>query len=639
MISSHVYDLNDTGYEQLLAASKKLEQRLIGAFNTYTQLTSIDVSESIREQMHQSILSACSAVTKNQACYHLAKSLQALLLIDLGRASDALLVATMGIESQSQSSQCWHALGHAQLRLQQYTGALKSFARAMQIAPTVVTYRTSRAFTLFTMGNTLQAFNEYRALAIVAPNNLHVRTKLFECSRYIEPKVYSQQLEEFVLELLSCDEQDRPSIAPLCNKLLVRKYDLSGLTPPTICLEQLEQDHLWHQTLRLAGLRSVLLEQFISVVREHCIQSYIRHGNLDRCEQTVRSISELQASTNYLLDCEPRERLEIDRLIEQNDSDEAYLILAMYVECPWLRINTFEAAADNSVSDRIRAQYERYPYPGWQVLPLVNKASYRAALQLQNISPPDYWATLTRPLRVLVAGCGTGRHALSIAKYLSFVEVTAVDLSSTSLEYAAFKARELGIQNVSFVQRDLLSPPNSDAQFDVIECSGVLHHTDQPDLMLRNLRQQLMPGGLIKLGLYSQFARQQIADFRRQFRQLESVHQARKKALANASHYSHIVDSPDFWNTSGCVDLLLNQHEDCYSWPLIKRLLSRHNLSLEGVCGISLDVKNDVAVIEGEDVFDQWHQYEVANPNTFASMYQFYVAQDYIKSNSDNLDT
>jgi len=626
MISSHVHDLDETSYQQLLPSSKKLEQRLIGAFNNYMQLATSDTSESMRQQIYQSILSACGGFTKSHRSFHLAKSLQALLLIDLGKAKEALLVARLGIDSESHSSQCWHALGHAHLRQQQYKNALSAFANAMRIDPKVITYRTSRAFTLLAMGNTLQAFNEYRALAIIAPNNIHIRTKLFECSRYIEPKSYSAQLEEFVLELLSCDEQDRTSIAPLCNKLLVRKYDLHNKTL-TISLSQLEQDPLWHQTLRLSGLRNVTLERFIVEVRKHCIKDYAINGNLDHCEQTVRSIGELQISTNYLLPCPPNELLHLNSLLENDNSDATSPLLSMYVTCPTLGTDTHHQPSDSTVTERIRSQYELYPYPMWHGLPTVNKTSYSAALQLQGIEAPTYWANLSRPLRILIAGCGTGRHALAIAKYLSFVDVTAVDISSASLEYAAAKARELNVHNVRFIQRDLLAAPLNNDLFDVIECSGVLHHSDQPDLMLSNLRLQLVNGGLIKLGLYSQLARQQISEFRHQCKRVSSVHQARRIVKNNPVQYSHVIDSPDFWNTSGCVDLLLNQHEDCYSWPMIKKLLERNHLKLHGVSGVSENIKADVAQFAGEDLFDQWHQYELTHPKTFAAMYQFYVLE------------
>ena len=57
---------------------------------------------------------------------------------------------------------------------------------------------------------------------------------------------------------------------------------------------------------------------------------------------------------------------------------------------------------------------------------------------------------------------------------------------------------------------DLLSVSDLGVLFDVIECSGVLHHMEQPADGLSALVQQLKPGGYIKLGLYSEIARKVI---------------------------------------------------------------------------------------------------------------------------------
>ena len=63
------------------------------------------------------------------------------------------------------------------------------------------------------------------------------------------------------------------------------------------------------------------------------------------------------------------------------------------------------------------------------------------------------------------------------------------------------------MSGVTFKQMDLLSTSKMGVIFDIIECSGVLHHMDKPAEGLSTLLQQLKPGGYIKLGLYSEIAR------------------------------------------------------------------------------------------------------------------------------------
>ena len=87
--------------------------------------------------------------------------------------------------------------------------------------------------------------------------------------------------------------------------------------------------------------------------------------------------------------------------------------------------------------------------------------------------------TINSP-RILVAGCGTGKHAISTATSHPTSKVIAVDLSLSSLAYAVKKAAEFGITNIEFHQANILSLPPDFTNFDLIECSGVLHHLDDP---------------------------------------------------------------------------------------------------------------------------------------------------------------
>ena len=47
-------------------------------------------------------------------------------------------------------------------------------------------------------------------------------------------------------------------------------------------------------------------------------------------------------------------------------------------------------------------------------------------------------------------------------------------------------------------------------EFDIIESAGVLHHMDEPMAGWRVLVDLLKPGGLMKIGLYSELARKEV---------------------------------------------------------------------------------------------------------------------------------
>ena len=90
------------------------------------------------------------------------------------------------------------------------------------------------------------------------------------------------------------------------------------------------------------------------------------------------------------------------------------------------------SSIDDKTSQLVQSQYEVNPYPRWLTIPALMKTSIRHHLKLlfPHFVAPDF---LDGPLRVLVAGCGTGRHPIEAAIFYENVEITAVDISKSSL--------------------------------------------------------------------------------------------------------------------------------------------------------------------------------------------------------------
>ena len=101
-----------------------------------------------------------------------------------------------------------------------------------------------------------------------------------------------------------------------------------------------------------------------------------------------------------------------------------------------------------------------------------------------------------KSLRILDVGCGTGRHAIELAKrgYC----VTGIDLSKNQLEYAREKAYHAGVK-VAFLNKDARSF-SFKIKFDLVImlCEGgfSLMETDEENFtILRNCRQALKKNG------------------------------------------------------------------------------------------------------------------------------------------------
>ncbi|HEY6864503.1 MAG TPA: class I SAM-dependent methyltransferase, partial [Burkholderiales bacterium] len=237
---------------------------------------------------------------------------------------------------------------------------------------------------------------------------------------------------------------------------------------------------------------------------------------------------------------------------------------------------------------------------------------------------------------VLIAGCGTGRHAAITARQQPHARILAVDLSAASLAFAMRRFRELGITNVRFARADLLRLGGLQERFDLIECAGVLHHLDDPIAGWRVLAGLLRSKGFMNVALYSESGRSAIVAARRliEARGLApdpaGMRAARDMimALPQGAPERRVMDSVDFWSLSGCRDLLFHAREHRFTLARIAAAL--RELDLEFL-GFDVDSRVKRAYAErfpGDRAaadLENWAAFEAEHPDTFAAMYQFWV--------------
>jgi SAM-dependent methyltransferase len=220
-------------------------------------------------------------------------------------------------------------------------------------------------------------------------------------------------------------------------------------------------------------------------------------------------------------------------------------------------------------------------------------------------------------LEILVAGCGTGRHPIEVARQYRGARILAIDLSLASLCYAKRKTPPALATQIEYGQADILKSAAIRRTFDLIEVSGVLHHLAEPLAGWRALLALLRRGGFMHVGLYSELARRDVVAARAFI--AEKGYRPTAEGIAKAG---------DFFGTSECRDLLFHVQERRTTVPEIKSFLADNGLRFIGFEFAPQMLQHYRSIFGGDGAMrdlNRWHAFETENSDTFAGMYQFWV--------------
>lgn len=588
------------------------------------------------------------------------------------------------LDLDSQDAGCWYSLGHVRLAQKLYDDALSCFSKALDIAPRQTRAATSLAYTLARKGNTVEAFQAYRQLFRVHPDDPHVQAKLFEILPMIQADSFRQDLEADTLRWMNVKNTNPQALATLVMSLMRHKYQLDS-PDAIIDLQDLAKDALLNQALGKIYFTSAELEQFLVMLRKQVLLNSIAGGYADQNLLTLAGNLAMHAEHNEhisIYDSSEKDLItglrtlinDVKKTGHPPLQELAHLIVlyAMYEPIgeldafrqqpltdsgawpPYCRELIEHAIIEpqtelklakgipqltpitDGISQSVKAQYEENPYPRWLHLGYNTPTNYGRALEneLIDFRAPDFFNMGT--VRFLIAGAGTGQHALRVARYFRNAEVTAIDLSKRSLAYAKRQADTLGIKNLTFLCGDILELDRLEENYHVIECSGVLHHMQSPQAGLEKLKSRLVDRGLLKLGLYSYQARQVVREIRRMIEEydvpvsLDGMRTMRQAIFEGKMPYdfSGILKSQDFYSASGCRDLLFHVQEVQYEPLELKQLIEHEKLNFLGFV-LPEHVKNQYRAHYPDDPtltnLANWQDFEQKNPATFAGMFQFYL--------------
>ena len=539
----------------------------------------------------------------------------------------------------------------------------------------------SLARTLIAHGAPEQALECYLRALSLWPENKRARDGLVSLLRTVRPAGHWAELEDALIECFRSNDIVPQHLAGVTANQLEHKYAFHERLPltgsATDFLDTLSRDRLFLNLLTDTVNVDFEVERFLTALRRYFLLAFDHSTRMPKGYVELLASLALQCFNNehvFNLDVEEFqavEKLAVDMDTSRDELEVQALLLACYRPlaslrgadglaasdtanwCPQSRMlltrtlveplaemaieNEIESlgAIEDATSEAVRAQYEENPYPRWLNLGESNEYDLVSTLRARfpHFALPDF---LAKDPRILIAGCGTGEEVVRFAVSNPGSEIVAIDLSRRSLAYAVRMARRFGVDNVRFLQGDILEADKLDGRFHVISSVGVLHHLANPIAGWRLLADKLSPSGLMRIALYSESARRPLTAARDEIERrglkptTEDIREFRTLVLGGSidGELGEFSTGREFYSLSDCRDLLFHVEEHLFTPAQIGEALAEIGLNLVGFDLSNLNVPSSFhqefqfgrRMIDIEDC----ERIEVRYPRAFVSMYRFW---------------
>jgi SAM-dependent methyltransferase len=246
--------------------------------------------------------------------------------------------------------------------------------------------------------------------------------------------------------------------------------------------------------------------------------------------------------------------------------------------------------APDGTPDPVCEFYTQHPYPP----PVENLDRARDEWRDENRHLAEHhllWPD--RPYRadldILVAGCGTWQAA-KYAICRPHARVVGIDVSTTSLDHTERLKQQYDLTNLETRRLSIEDAAALERRFDLIVCTGVLHHLADPAAGLRALRGVLSQDGAMYVMVYAPYGRtgvyllqeycrrlgigtsgQELADLAAALKSLPPQH-----PLVATLRGARDAQSPD-----ALADALLNPRDRAYSVPQLLDLVEESGSRLD----------------------------------------------------------
>ncbi|WP_419798129.1 MAG: tetratricopeptide repeat protein [Terasakiella sp.] len=584
-----------------------------------------------------------------------------------GKVNEAIETYHKALSINPNFVEGFYNLGNILRETGAYDQAIAYYKKALSHNPNLGPAYNNIAGIYLELGDDENAFNSYLKLISIGQESIPALQALADILQRMNIQEYSESLDKIFIHLLATTGTIRPNLlATNCILLLkhhpkmIEMLDHPHASDINILINELANFPLLTSLFRKALIPDIDFEKFLTILRQRILLER-HHLTLNATTFSfIENFSFLCLNNEYVFYETPEETAEVETLASQSLTEIDILLVSLYRPLHTLKHTEEKTRAlskelykrhfsdrdderqlkadipsismiENETSTKVQAQYEQNPYPRWIDAEVFHiPETYLSIAKRKLLVPQDN----VDSTRILIAGCGTGQHSLTTATRFHKTQVTAIDLSRESLAYAMRKTKEFDLKNITYFHGDILNVSKLEKTFPHIESVGVLHHMKDPMAGWQSLVDILEPNGIMLIGLYSKYARQEISRIKTHIHEKEldsspmSIRELRKEIMdSENSQYGGISTSKDFYSMSNCRDLLFHVQEHLFTIPTIEQAL--HKLGLTFL-GFDLDKKiiHTFIAEHGKDALydlSQWHQFEESHPHTFGGMYQFWT--------------
>lgn len=246
--------------------------------------------------------------------------------------------------------------------------------------------------------------------------------------------------------------------------------------------------------------------------------------------------------------------------------------------------------ADTASTEAVARQYEQWSYPA-----PISDLDHWLEQHWQRFDPSHahtlFWPDrpYTEGMRILIAGCGTSQAAV-IAYTNPTAEVVGIDVSEASLTHNQKLIEQHALRNLKLHRLALEEVNQLACSFDLIICTGVLHHLADPVAGLKALGRCLNQDGVIAIMVYAKYGRIGVDLLQSVLRDLdlnqsaESVELTKLAVAGLESDHplaAYLSIAPDLDHDAGIIDTFLHARECTYTVPECIELVEAAGLAFQ----------------------------------------------------------